>query len=218
MEREYGFDTLCLHAGQPVDETGARAVPIHQTSSFVFKNTDHAANLFAFKEPGNIYSRLTNPTLDVLEKRVAALEGGAAALAVSTGQSAETISVLNLAQAGDEIVSSTSLYGGTYTLFKYTLSRMGIEVKFVDPSDPKSFANAITDKTRCLYLETIGNPGLDVPDIEGVAKVAHAVGIPLIVDNTFATPYLCRPIEWGADIVIHSLTKWMGGTAHPWGE
>lgn len=212
MERELGFDTRALHAGQTPDmTTGSRAVPIYQTTSYVFQDTDHAAELFSLSKPGNIYTRIMNPTTDVLEQRVASLEGGLAALAVSSGQSAETIAVTNLAKAGDEIVSSCRLYGGTYTLFKYTLFRMGIETRFVEPNDPAKFERAITPRTRCIYIETIGNPKLDVPDIEGIAKVAHNAGIPLIIDNTFATPYLCRPIEWGADIVIHSLTKWMGG-------
>ncbi len=212
MEKKFGFDTIALHGGQSPDSaTGSRAVPIYQTTSYVFRDTEHAANLFALKEFGNIYGRLMNPTWDVLEQRVAALEGGIAGLAVSSGQSAESISILNLAKAGDEVVSSTTLYGGTYTLFKYTFGRMGIDVKFVDSSDPENFAKAITPKTKCLYTETIGNPKLDVADIEAIAKIAHDAGIPLIVDNTFGTPYLCRPIEWGADVVIHSLTKWMGG-------
>jgi O-acetylhomoserine (thiol)-lyase len=212
MERKYGFDTLALHAGQQPDAaTGSRAVPIYQTTSYVFRDTKHAADLFALREDGNIYSRLTNPTWDVLEKRVSVLEGGVAALVVSSGQSAESIAVLNLTQAGDHVVSSVSLYGGTYTLFRYTLARMGVTVNFVDPSDPQNFARAITPKTKCLYVETIGNPSLGIPDMETIAKIAHEAGIPLIVDNTFATPYLCQPFEWGADIVIHSLTKWMGG-------
>ena len=209
---DFGFDTLALHAGQQPDATtGSRAVPIYQTTSYVFKDTNHAASLFGLKEFGNIYSRLMNPTWDVLEQRVAALEGGIAALAVSSGQSAESIAVLNLAKSGDDIVSSTTLYGGTYTLFKYTFGRMGINAIFVDSGDPENFARAITPKTKCLYVETIGNPKLDIPNIEAIAKIAHDAGIPLIVDNTFATPYLCRPFEWGADVVIHSLTKWMGG-------
>ena len=212
MNKKPGFDTIALHGGQEPDPTtGSRAVPIYQTTSYVFNDTDHAARLFSLSEGGNIYTRLMNPTTDVLEKRVAALEGGIAALAVASGQSAEAISILNLAKAGDEVVSSTSLYGGTYTLFRYTLARTGIDVKFVDSSKPESFAKAITPKTRCLYVETIGNPKLDIPDIEAIAKIAHDAGIPLVVDNTFATPYLCRPIEWEADIVIHSLTKWLGG-------
>jgi O-acetylhomoserine (thiol)-lyase len=212
MEREFGFETLSLHAGQvPDPTTRSRAVPIYQTTSYVFEDTDHAARLFALSEAGNIYTRIMNPTTEVLEKRVAALEGGIAALALASGQSAETLAILTLAKSGDEVVSSASLYGGTYTLFKYTLGRLGIEVKFVESDDPKNFAKAITPKTRCLYVETIGNPKLNVADIEAIAQIAHDAGIPLIVDNTFATPYLCRPIEWGADIVVHSLTKWMGG-------
>lgn len=212
MDKEYGFETKALHAGQQPDPTtGARAVPIYQTTSYVFKDTDHAASLFSLSEFGNIYTRLMNPTTDVLEKRIAALEGGIAALAVSSGQSAEAIAILNLAKCGDEVVSSTTLYGGTYTLFRYTLARMGIDVKFVDSSDPENYTKAITPKTKCLYAETIGNPKLDVPNIEAIAKIAHDAGIPLIMDNTFATPYLCRPFEHGADVVVHSLTKWIGG-------
>ena len=212
MEKRLGFDTIALHGGQSPDtNTGARAVPIYQTTSYVFKDTEHAARLFALEEPGNIYTRLMNPTWDVLEQRVAALEGGTAALATASGQAAETVSILNLTKAGDEVVSSVSLYGGTYTLFRYTFDRMGIGVKFVDPGDPENFKKAITPRTRCLYIETIGNPKLDVPNIEAIANIAHDAGIPLIIDSTFATPYLCRPIERGADIVIHSLTKWMGG-------
>lgn len=212
MSKKYGFDTLALHEGQQADATtGARAVPIYQTTSYVFRDTDHAASLFALTEAGNIYTRLMNPTTDVLEKRMAALEGGIAGLAVASGQSAEALAVLNIAKSGDEVVSSTTLYGGTYTLFRYTLGRMGIDVKFVDSSNPENFADAITPKTKCLYAETIGNPKLDVPNIEAIAKIAHDAGIPLIIDNTFATPYLCRPFEHGADVVIHSLTKWIGG-------
>jgi len=211
-EKEPGIETLALHAGQQPDPTtGSRAVPLYQTTSYVFKDTDHAARLFALSEAGNIYTRIMNPTNDVLEKRVAALEGGVGALATGSGQAAETLAILNLAKAGDEVVSSVSLYGGTYTLFKYTFARMGINVQFVDSTDPENFSRAITPKTRCLYVETIGNPQLDVPNIKAIAKIAHDAGIPLIMDNTFATPYLCRPIEHGADIVIHSLTKWMGG-------
>ncbi len=212
MERKLGFDTIALHGGQEPDPTtGSRAVPIYQTTSYVFKDTDHAARLFELSETGNIYTRLMNPTNEVLDQRVALLEGGMAGLAVASGQAAETISIMNLAKAGDEVVSSVSLYGGTYTLFKYTLGRAGINVEFVDPDNPRNFAREITPKTRALYVETIGNPKLNVPDFEAVAKIAHDAGVPLIVDNTFATPYLCRPIEWGADMVIHSLTKWMGG-------
>lgn len=212
MSEQRGFDTSALHAGQQPDAvTGSRAVPVYQTTSYVFQDTDHAARLFSLSEAGNIYTRIMNPTWDVLEQRVASLEGGIASLALASGQAAEMISIFNIAKAGDEVVASTTLYGGTYTLFRYTLARMGIEVKFVDPSDPQNFARAITPKTRCLYSETIGNPRLNVADIEAISKIAHDAGIPHIVDNTFATPYLCRPIEWGADIVIHSLTKWMGG-------
>jgi O-acetylhomoserine (thiol)-lyase len=212
MSRDYKFDTLALHAGQAPDEaTGSRAVPIYQTTSYVFKSTEHAANLFALKESGNIYTRMMNPTTDVLEQRMAALEGGVGAPATASGQAAETLAILNIAQSGDHIVSSSSLYGGTYTLFHYTLRKMGIETTFVDANDPESFRKAIRPNTKLLYGETLGNPGSNMLDIEAVAKVAHDAGLPLIIDNTFATPYLCRPIEWGADIVIHSLTKFLGG-------
>ncbi len=211
MADDLRFDTLALHAGHEIDSTGSRAVPIHQTTSYVFKDTEHASKLFSLEMPGFIYTRLQNPTLDVLEKRVAALEGAAAAVAVASGQAAETLTVLNLAKAGDEIVSSSSLYGGTYTLFNTTLRRLGIDAKFVDNADPQSFRKAITPKTKLLYTETLGNPKVDVPDLEAIANIAHEAGIPLVVDNTVATPYLCRPMEWGADIVVHSLTKWMGG-------
>jgi len=189
----------------------SRAVPIYQTTSYGFRDTEHAANLFGLKELGNIYTRLMNPTTDVFEKRVAALEGGVGALATSSGQAAITYSILNIAGAGDEIVSATSLYGGTYNLFAITLPKIGITVKFVDPSDPENFRKAITPKTKALYAETIGNPKGDVLDIEAVAKIAHENGIPLIVDNTFPSPYLLRPIEHGADIVVHSATKFIGG-------
>jgi O-acetylhomoserine (thiol)-lyase len=212
LERKLGFDSIALHGGQKPDaSTGARAVPIYQTTSFVFKDTTHAANLFALKEFGNIYSRIMNPTWDVLEQRVAALEGGVGALATASGQAAETLAVLNIASAGDQIVSSESLYGGTYNLFHYTLPKLGIESVFVDPRHPQNFKRAITSKTRLVFAETLGNPKNDMLDIEAVAKVAHEAGVPLIIDNTVATPYLCRPFEWGADIVIHSLTKFLGG-------
>lgn len=212
MDKKPGFDTLALHGGQKPDPTtGARAVPIYQTSSFVFKDTTHAANLFALKEFGNIYTRIMNPTWDVLEQRIAALEGGVAALVAASGQAAETMAVLNIASAGDHIVSSASLYGGTYNLFHYTLAKLGITTAFVDPSDPENFKRAITPKTRLVYAETMGNPKNDMLDIEAVAKVAHDAGVPLVIDNTVATPYLCRPIEWGADIVLHSMTKFLGG-------
>jgi len=211
-ERKLSLETLAVHAGQELDPaTMSRAVPIYQTTSYGFRDTEHAANLFGLKELGNIYTRLMNPTSDVFEKRVAALEGGVGALATSSGQAAITYSILNIAGAGDEIVSATSLYGGTYNLFAITLPKIGITVKFVDPSDPENFRKAITPKTKALYAESIGNPKGDVLDIEAVAKVAHENGIPLIVDNTFPSPYLLRPIEHGADIVVHSATKFIGG-------
>lgn len=205
-------ETLALHAGYTPDPTtGSCAVPIYRTSAYVFKNTEHAANLFALKELGNIYTRLMNPTTDVLEQRVAALEGGAGALALASGTAAIFYSIINLAQAGDEIVASSNLYGGTYTQFNNILPQLGITVKFVDPTDPQNFAAAITDKTKALYTETIGNPSLDVADIEAISKIAHDNGLPLIVDSTFTTSALLRPIEHGADIVVLSLTKWLGG-------
>jgi O-acetylhomoserine (thiol)-lyase len=204
-------ETLAIHAGQVVDPTTkARAVPIYATTSYVFDDADHAARLFGLQEFGNIYTRIMNPTNAVVEERVAALEGGAAALAVASGQAAETLTILNLARAGDNFVTSASLYGGTYNLFQYTLPKYGINFRFVDGSDPANFAAAIDSRTKGVYLETIGNPRLDVPDFEGIAAVAHKAGVPVIVDNTFA-PLLSRPIEHGADIVIHSLTKWIGG-------
>jgi O-acetylhomoserine (thiol)-lyase len=212
LERKLGFDSIALHGGQKPDPTtGARAVPIYQSTSFVFKDTTHAANLFALKEFGNIYSRIMNPTWDVLEQRIAALEGGVAGLVASSGQAAQTLAILNIASAGDQIVSSASLYGGTYNLFHYTFPKLGIETAFVDPSDPENFKQAITSRTRLVYAETLGNPKNDMLDIEAVAKVAHDAGVPLMIDNTVATPYLCRPIEWGADIVVHSMTKFLGG-------
>lgn len=211
-ERNYKFDTLQVHGGQKPDPaTGSRAVPIYQTTSYVFKDGDHAANLFALKESGNIYTRIMNPTTDVLEQRIAALEGGVGALAVSSGAAAITYSILNIAGAGDEIVSASTLYGGTYNLFSNTLPKLGIKTIFVNPDDPENFRNAITDKTKAFYIETIGNPGINLIDIEKVASIAHDNGIPLIVDNTFATPYLIRPIDFGADIVVHSATKFIGG-------
>lgn len=211
-ERKPRIETLAVHAGQEIDPTtGSRAVPIYQTTSYGFRDADHAANLFALREFGNIYTRIMNPTTDVFEKRVAALEGGAAALATASGQAAITYAILNIAGAGDEIVSASSLYGGTYNLFAITLPKIGINVKFVNPDDPENFRRAITDKTKALYAETIGNPRGDVLDIEAVARIAHEHGIPLIVDNTLPSPYLCRPIEHGADIVVHSATKFIGG-------
>ncbi len=212
QERDYGFDTLALHGGQEVDSaTTARAVPIYQTTSYVFHDTDHAANLFSLSEFGNIYTRIMNPTTDVFEQRMALLEGGVGALAVASGQAAETLAILNIAGAGDEIVSAAALYGGTYNLFHYTLPKIGINVKFVDSRDPESFRQAITDKTKALYAETVGNPALDTLDIEAAATVAHEAGIPLIVDNTMPSPYLINPIKHGADIVVHSATKFIGG-------
>jgi O-acetylhomoserine (thiol)-lyase len=204
-------ETLALHAGQEVDPTtGARAVPIYQTASYVFNNTEHAANLFALKEFGNIYTRLMNPTTDVVEKRIAALEGGTGALLTSSGMAAIFLAIHNLAEQGDHIVASSSLYGGTETCFRYTLPKMGIEVTFVDEATPESIKSAIRDNTKAVYTESVGNPKGDVLDIAGIADVAHEAGLPLIVDNTFA-PILCKPIEHGADIVVHSCTKWIGG-------
>lgn len=206
------FETLAVHGGQEPDvATGSRAVPIYQTTAYNFKDADHAANLFGLKESGNIYSRIMNPTTDVFEKRVAMLENGIAALAFSSGHAAIAASILNIAQAGDEIVSSTTLYGGTYNMFAYNLPKYGINVNFVDASVPENFAKAITPKTKALYAESIGNPKADILDIEAVAKIAHEHGIPLIVDSTFASPYLCCPIDFGADIVVHSATKFIGG-------
>lgn len=208
----YDLETLLLHGGQSPDPTtGSRAVPIYQTSSYVFHNTEHAQSLFALDEPGNIYSRIGNPTVDVLEKRIALLEDGVAAVATSSGMAAIALAVMNIASAGDEIVAASSLYGGTYNLFSTTLPRYGITVHFVDANDPENFRKAITPKTKALYGEIIGNPSLQVLDIEKVADIAHEAGIPLIIDNTFATPYLCKPISYGADIVVHSATKWIGG-------
>lgn len=210
--RDYSLDTLAIHGGQAPDPaTGSRAVPIYQTTSYVFSDTEHARQLFALEEAGHIYSRLGNPTVDVFEKRIALLEGGVAAVATSSGQAALTAAILCVAGAGDEIVASMHLYGGTYTLFAHTLPQMGVSVKFVDPTNPENFRAAISERTKAVVGEIIGNPKLSVLDVEAVAKVAHDAGIPLIVDSTFATPVLCRPIEWGADIVVHSATKWIGG-------
>jgi O-acetylhomoserine (thiol)-lyase len=212
MNNNYKFETQCLHAGQQPDPaTTARGVPVHRTSSYVFNSTEHAANLFALKEMGNIYTRIMNPTQDVLEQRIAALEGGAAALALASGTSAVYYSIINICQAGDEIVSATNLYGGTYTMFDGILPQFGIQINFADARDPDNFAKAITEKTRALFIETIGNPVLDFTDISAVAEIAHSHNLPLIVDATFTTPYLLKTIEHGADIVVNSLTKWMGG-------
>lgn len=207
-----GFDTKSLHAGYTPDpQTGARAVPIYQTTSYVFKDTDHAARLFGLQEFGNIYTRIMNPTTDVLEQRVAALEGGVAGLAFASGMAAETAAINTLCVAGDEIVSTTRLYGGTVTLFSNTLPRQGIRTIWVDSDEPEAFARAITERTKLVFLETIGNPKLTIPDLAGIAKVAHEHGVPVMVDNTTASPALCRPIEYGVDIVMHSLTKYLGG-------
>jgi O-acetylhomoserine (thiol)-lyase len=211
-ETKQQLATLAVHAGQTPDPaTGSRAVPIYQTTSYLFQDADHAGRLFALQEFGNIYTRIMNPTTDVLEKRVAALEGGVAGLATASGQAAETLAVTTLAAAGEEIISTTSLYGGTYNLFHYTLPRLGINVKFVDADDFDGIRAAINDKTRAIYTETLGNPKLDVVDIERIAAIAHENGLPLIIDNTSASPALVRPIEWGADIVVNSATKFLGG-------
>jgi O-acetylhomoserine (thiol)-lyase len=209
----WSFETRQIHAGQAPDaQTGARALPIYQTTSYVFRDTDHAANLFALKELGNIYTRIMNPTQDAVEQRLASLEGGVGALLVASGQAAETLAILNVAEAGDHVVSSPSLYGGTYNLFHYTLPKLGVQVSFVEnPDDLDSWRAAARPNTKAFFGETISNPKQDLLDIEGVAGVAHELGVPLIVDNTVATPYLVRPFEWGADIVVHSTTKYLGG-------
>jgi O-acetylhomoserine (thiol)-lyase len=209
---QFAFATRQLHAGQQPDPTtGSRAVPIYQTTSYQFQNTEHAANLFALKEFGNIYTRIMNPTSDVLEQRIADLEGGVGALAASSGHGAQTMAILTLCSAGDHIVSSSRLYGGTYNQFNYTFPRLGIEVTFVDPIQPEAFASAIRPNTKIVYGETLGNPDITVFPFEEVAAIVHAHDIPLFIDNTFATPYLCRPFEWGADIITHSTTKFLGG-------
>ena len=211
-DREFGFETLCLHAGQlPDSATGSRAVPIYQTTSYVFDDTDHAASLFNLQTFGNVYSRMMNPTSAVLEERLATLEGGRAGVVVGSGMAAQMVALLTLLEAGDELVSASTLYGGTYSQFDYAFRRMGINTHFVDPDDPQNFAKAITSKTKAVYAETIGNPLNNVLDISAVAAIAHDAGLPLVIDSTFATPYLCRPIEHGADIVVHSVTKWIGG-------
>jgi O-acetylhomoserine (thiol)-lyase len=212
IDRELGFNTRAVHAGyDPDPTTGARAVPIYQSTSFVFEDSDHAAALFGLQQFGNIYTRIMNPTTDVLEKRVASLEGGIAALALASGQSAQLIALTSLMESGDEFVSASTLYGGTHTQFDVSFRRLGMNAKFVEPDDPENFRKAITPKTKCIFAETISNPRGNVLDIEAVAKIAHENRIPLVVDNTFATPYLCRPIDFGADIVVESLTKFMGG-------
>ena len=213
MSTDWAFETRQIHAGQSADSaTGARALPIYQTTSYVFKDAEHAANLFALKEFGNIYTRIMNPTQDAIEQKIASLEGGVGALLVASGQAAETLAILNIAEAGDHVVASPNLYGGTANLLKYTLPKFGIQVSFVeDPTDLDCWRAALQPTTKVLFAETIANPKAEVLDIEGVAGVAHAAGVPLIVDNTIATPYLIRPLEWGADIVIHSATKYLGG-------
>jgi len=211
--RTYGFETLSLHAGQETADsaTNARAVPIYQTTSYVFDSPEHAADLFGLRQFGNIYTRIMNPTQDAFERRIAALEGGVGALATASGQSAETLAILNIAQAGDEIISSASLYGGTYNLFHYTLPKLGIIVRFVDSRDPENFRPAINERTKAIFAETVGNPRLDTLDIQAVADIAHENGIPLILDNTLPTPYLVQPFKYGCDIVVHSATKFIGG-------
>ncbi|MFA6358090.1 MAG: homocysteine synthase [Candidatus Omnitrophota bacterium] len=211
IDNQLKVETLALHAGQEPDPTtGSRAVPIYQTTSYQFKDTDHAANLFGLKEFGNIYTRLMNPTTDVFEKRIAALEGGVGALATASGQAAISLSLLNIAQAGDEIVSADNLYGGTYNLFHYTFARLGIKVKFVPSGDLNAYQKAITPKTKAIYAESIGNPKNDIADLEGISKIAHKNGIPFILDNT-VTPYLLRPFDFGVDIIVYSATKFIGG-------
>ena len=212
VDRIYGFDTLSLHAGQiPDAATGSRAVPIYQTSAYVFDSPEHAASLFNLQTFGNVYSRLSNPTVAVLEERVAALEGGRAAVATGSGMAAQMIALLNVCEAGDEIVAARSLYGGTHTQLMVNFQKLGIHTTLVDSSDPENFARAITPKTKALYAETLGNPSLNVLDIEAVARIGNQAGVPLFVDNTFASPYLCRPFEWGAAITLHSATKFLGG-------
>jgi O-acetylhomoserine (thiol)-lyase len=210
--RQMGFATKSLHAGHTPDAASrARAVPIYQSTSFTFQDSSHAARLFALQEFGNIYSRIMNPTTDVFEQRVAALEGGVGALATSSGQAAQFLAITSLMGPGDELVAASTLYGGTYTQFDVSFRRLGIDVKFVEPDDPENFRKAITPKTRAVYGETIANPRMNVLDLERIAGIAHQAGVPFIVDNTMASPYLCRPIEWGADIVVHSATKFLGG-------
>ncbi|MGQ0579312.1 MAG: O-acetylhomoserine aminocarboxypropyltransferase/cysteine synthase family protein [Betaproteobacteria bacterium] len=211
-DRDFGFGTLCLHAGQiPDAATGSRAVPIYQTTSFVFDSADHAANLFNLQTFGNVYSRISNPTVAVFEERMAALEGGRAALAASSGQAAQMCALLTILREGDEIVSASTLYGGTYSQFDVTFRQFGIKTVFVNPDDPQNFRKALSPRTRVLYAETMGNPRINVLDIEAVAKIAGEAGVPLVVDNTFASPFLCQPISFGADVVIHSATKFIGG-------
>ena len=210
-EKKFKFETLQVHAGQTLDPTGSRAVPIYQTTSYVFESADQAANRFALTDAGNIYTRLTNPTTAVVDERVAKLEGGTAGITVASGSAAITYAILNIADSGDHIVAASTLYGGTYNLFSVTLPKLGVTTTFVDPDFVENFEKAITSKTKALFIETIGNPGINLIDVEAVAEIAHRHGLPLIVDNTFGTPYLFRPIEHGADIVVHSATKFLGG-------
>ena len=211
-ERKLGFSTKSLHAGHTPDAvTHARAVPIYQTTSFTFENSDHAAALFGLQQFGNIYSRIMNPTTDVFEQRVAALEGGMAALATSSGQAAQFLAITSLAGPGDHVVAASTLYGGTYTQFDVSFRRLGIDVTFVEPDDPENFRKALKPNTKVLYGETLANPRMNIVDIQAVSKIAHEAGVPLVIDNTMASPYLCQPIEWGADIVVHSATKFLGG-------
>jgi O-acetylhomoserine (thiol)-lyase len=211
-DREFGFETLCLHAGHVPDAaTGARAVPLYQTTSFVFDSAEHAASLFNLQTFGNVYTRISNPTTAVFEERLAALENGRAALGVATGQAAEAVALLTLAEQGDHIVSAGTLYGGTHTLLGVNLAKLGIATTFVDPGDPENFRRAITPRTKLLYAEALGNPSINVVDIERIAAIAHEAGVPLVIDNTVPSPYLCRPFDWGADIVVHSATKYLGG-------
>ncbi len=211
QEKNFKFETLQVHAGQTLDPTGSRAVPIYQTTSYVFESADQAANRFALTDSGNIYTRLTNPTTAVVDERVSKLEGGTAGITVASGSAAITYAVLNIADSGDHIVAASTLYGGTYNLFSVTLPKLGVTTTFVDPDVVENFEKAITSKTKALFIETIGNPGINLIDVEAVAEIAHRHGLPLIVDNTFGTPYLFRPIEHGADIVVHSATKFLGG-------
>ncbi len=211
-DRKFGIETLCLHAGQiPDAATGARAAPIYQTTSFVFDSAEHAASLFNLQTFGNVYSRISNPTVAVFEERMAALEGGRSALAAATGQAAEVTAILTLCSAGDHIVSASTLYGGTHTLLHVNLKKLGIETTFVDPADPQNFRRALRKNTKLLYSETLGNPLINIVDIEALAAIAHEADIPLVLDNTVPSPYLCRPMEWGADVVVHSATKYIGG-------
>jgi O-acetylhomoserine (thiol)-lyase len=212
MTKDFAIETVAVHGGQAPDPvTGSRAMPIYQTTAYAFHDTEHARRLFALEEPGNIYTRIGNPTVDVFEQRIAMMEGGVAAVAFASGHAALVATIMNICHAGDEVVTSSSLYGGTYNLFATTLPKYGITTRFVDPADPENFRRAITPRTRAVFGETIGNPRLDVFDIEAVASIAHEHGIPLIIDNTFASPVLCRPFDFGADLVTHSATKWLGG-------